>query len=181
MAFWLNESPLKTHLRLVSLRGRLLFSSLVLVIVTGTVYLKILRPKKLLIAGHETMLKSLEEKQETFFGSMGEYENLSAGRDELKQQHDNNLEQIINHEVCTDQLFDLIKQSHLICQTFAPTITSQDDTEIAMILNGSYSNLCIFFELIADKKLPMIVTKLVLEPYRDRQLRINISVKMGDL
>ena len=179
MPFWLHESPIKIRLRTIPFRRRLLLSSAVLIIIIGTVYFKFLTPKKLLIARHQDTFKNLQIKHGTYTTQTDEYEKLKADHDTLKNLYNDHHKHATEHQVCTDQLFDLIKQSHLTCQTFAPMSMPLSGSEIT--LTGSYSNLLLFFELVTDKKLPVTVTKLSIEPQKHRQLRIYLSIKMSIL
>ncbi len=75
----------------------------------------------------------------------------------------------------------MIKDSGLVCSQFSPITTSQLNTEIAIVLNGSYGNLLLFFELILSKKLPMVGVKLVIQPGIEKRLVMDVVMKMGDL
>ncbi len=177
MSFWLHESKMKAGLRGIDFPKRVMLSMTVLGLTTGIIYLHLLHPKKIDINTHESLLKNLHEKHIKYTDSVGVHEKLKTQYHDLKEQYKSYGE----HQGLIDDLFHVFKNSGLICYQFAPPVTSKVAGEIVMGLNGSYSNLLRFFELIAVKKLSIVVIRLAVQSGGHGLLQIDLSINMGDV
>ncbi len=86
MSFWLQESKIKTNLRVIKFRERVIVSSVFLGILTSSIYFKFLQPKKLAIVSNQEILKKLQEKQLILAGIEKEHDQLKVACDELKKK-----------------------------------------------------------------------------------------------
>lgn len=176
MPFWLHEKPLKTRLRVISLRERFLLSSLALVMITSALYFYLIKPKKDFLTHQQDVLKTLQKKQTALASVQAEYDALQVSCDALKKECNDYNACTFTQQQIVDQLFGLIKQSKLTCQTFTPV-----GSAATLVLNGSYHHLSTLFALMSSSNASYVITKLDVEPYKDRLLRINLSINMSEV
>lgn len=173
MPFWLHEPRIKTHLRSIEMRTKIVFSGAVLMLFFGTAYLTVIYPKQQVKRQQSITLHQLINQEKELTNKQINIQELNANVTSLQ----NKLSEFQKNAVTKQQIkpiLNTIKNYHLTCQS----LTRHDNGTTTLEISGSYTTIIELFKSMELQKVPLIIDGYKLTQKEKNIITMHLTLAM---